>query len=59
MTIHTTTKSPESTPNTAPQYLMDDGPLSATQLRQIRKLVPQGKSRSQRFSLLDPKRTKK
>ena len=58
MTIHSTTKSPDSTPNTAPQYPMDDGPLSAAQLRQIRKLVPQNKKRAVRSSLLDPKRTK-
>jgi hypothetical protein len=58
MTIHSTTKPPESTPNTAPQYPMDDGPLSAAQLRQIRKLAPQGKKRALRSSLLDLKRKK-
>ncbi len=59
MTIHSNTESPEPTPNTAPQYPMDDGPLSAAQLRQIRKLAPQGKKRSLRSSLLDRKRTEK
>ena len=36
-----------------PQYEPDDGPLTATQVRQIRKLVPQGKKRSVRSSLLE------
>jgi hypothetical protein len=36
-----------------PQYEPDDGPLSAVQLRQIRKRVPQGKSKSVRSSLFD------
>ena len=35
-----------------PQYEQDDGPVSATQLRQIKKLVPQGTKRSVRSSLL-------
>lgn len=59
MTIHSSTKSPESQPTTAPQYPMDNGPLSAAQLQQIRKLVPQGKKRAVRSSLLNLKRTKK
>ncbi len=59
MTIHSTTMSPESTPDTTPQYPMDDGPLSAAQLRQIRKLVPQGKKPAQHSSLFEQKRTKK
>lgn len=36
-----------------PQYEPDDGPLSAAQVRQIRKRVPQGAKRSIRSSLLD------
>ncbi len=36
-----------------PQYEPDDGPLTAAQVRQIRKLVPQGKKRSVRSSLLE------
>ena len=38
---------------TLPQYEPDDGPLSAAQLRQIRKHVPQGGKRSVRSSLFD------
>ena len=34
-----------------PQYEADDGPLTATQLRQIKKQVPQGTKRSVRSSL--------
>jgi hypothetical protein len=37
-----------------PQYEADDGPLTATQLRQIKKRVPQGTKRSVRSSLFDP-----
>ena len=36
-----------------PQYESDDGPLTATQLRQIKKRVPQGSKRSVRSSLFD------
>ena len=36
-----------------PQYEPDDGPLSAAQVRQIRKRVRQGAKRSIRSSLLD------
>ena len=36
-----------------PQYEPDDGPLSAAQVRQIRKRIPQGTKRSIRSSLLD------
>jgi len=42
-----------------PQYEADDGPLSAAQIRQIKKLVPQGKMRSVRSSLFDSKPEKK
>ena len=35
------------------QYEADDGPLTATQLRQIKKRVPQGSKRSERSSLFD------
>lgn len=34
-----------------PQYQADDGPLTASQLRQIKKRVPQGTKRSVRSSL--------
>jgi len=34
-----------------PQYKQDDGPLTAAQVRQIRKRVPQGTKRSLRSSL--------
>jgi len=36
-----------------PQYEQDDGPLTAAQVRQIRKLVPQGTRRSVRSSLIE------
>ena len=36
-----------------PQYEADDAPLTATQMRQIRKRVPQGKKQSVRSSLFD------
>ena len=36
-----------------PQYEADDGPLTASQLRQIRKQAPQGKMRSVRSSLFE------
>jgi hypothetical protein len=36
-----------------PQYASDNGPLSAAQLRQIKKRVPQGTKRAVRSSLLD------
>jgi phosphoenolpyruvate carboxylase len=36
-----------------PQYEADDGPLTAAQLRQIKKRVPQGRKRSVRSSLFD------
>lgn len=36
-----------------PQYEADDGPLTATQLRQIKKRAPQGAKRSVRSSLFD------
>ena len=36
-----------------PQYEADEGPLTAAQVRQIRKRVPQGGKRSVRSSLLD------
>lgn len=35
-----------------PQYEQDDGPLTASQLRQIRKRVPQGTKRNVRSSLI-------
>jgi hypothetical protein len=39
-----------------PQYEKDEGPLSPAQLRQIRKRVPQGTSRSVRSSLIETER---
>ena len=36
-----------------PQYEQDEGPLSAAQVRQIRKRVPQGSRRSVRSSLFE------
>ena len=36
-----------------PQYEADEGPLTAPQMRQIRKLAPQGKKRSVRSSLFE------
>jgi hypothetical protein len=36
-----------------PQYEADDGPLTAAQIQQLRKKVPQGTKRSIRSSLLE------
>lgn len=36
-----------------PQYEEDNGPLMATQVRQIKKLIPQGARRSVRSSLFE------
>ena len=36
-----------------PQYEADDGPLTAAQVRQIKKRVPQGKKHSVRSSLFE------
>jgi hypothetical protein len=36
-----------------PQYEADDGPLTAAQVRQIKKRVPQGNKRSVRSSLFE------
>ena len=36
-----------------PQYDADDGPLTATQVRQIKKRAPQGKKQSIRTSLFE------
>jgi hypothetical protein len=36
-----------------PQYEADEGPLTLSQVRQIKKRVPQGKARSVRSSLMD------
>ena len=38
-----------------PQYEADDGPLTAAQLRQIKKRVPQGAKRSVRSTLFETK----
>ena len=36
-----------------PQYEADDGPLTAAQVRQTKKCVPQGKNKSVRSSLFE------
>jgi hypothetical protein len=36
-----------------PQYEADDGPLTAAQVRQIKKRLPQGKKKSVRSSLFE------
>ena len=36
-----------------PQYEADDGPLTAAQIRQIKRRVPQGKKKSARSSLFE------
>jgi hypothetical protein len=36
-----------------PQYEADDGPLTAAQVRQIKKRVPQGQKKSVRSSLFE------
>jgi len=38
-----------------PQYEQDDGPLTAAQVRQIKKRVPQGTKHSLRSSLIETK----
>jgi hypothetical protein len=38
-----------------PQYEADDGPLTASQIRQIKKLSPQTVKRSERSSLFETK----
>jgi hypothetical protein len=38
-----------------PQYEPDEGPLSAVQMRQIKKRIPQGTKRAVRSSLLKTK----
>ena len=38
-----------------PQYERDEGPLSAAQVRQIKKRVPQGTKRSVRSTLIEMK----
>ena len=40
-----------------PQYEADDGPLTVSQVRQIKKRVPQDKKRSVRSSLFDAETT--
>lgn len=40
-----------------PQYEQDDGPLTAAQVRQIKKRVPQGPRRSVRSSLIETEST--
>ena len=40
-----------------PQYEADDGPLTAAQVRQIKKRAPQGGKRSLRSSLFDMETT--
>lgn len=59
MATRATTQQHEPATKAAPQYKTDDGPLSALQLRQIRKLTPQGKMRSLRSSLFERLPTKR
>ena len=59
MTTHSNTRSHKPVTKAAPQYKADDGPLSAAQLRQIKKRAPQGEKHSLRSSLLDRKRTER
>ncbi len=40
-----------------PQYEQDDGPLTAAQVRQIKKLAPTLKKKSVRSSLFEPETT--
>lgn len=40
-----------------PQYEQDDGPLTAAQVRQIKKLAPPVKKKSVRSSLFEPETT--
>ena len=42
-----------------PQYERDEGPLSAAQVRQIRKRVAQGTKRSVRSTLFEPESLRK
>ena len=42
-----------------PQYGQDDGPLSAAQVRQIKKRVPQGTKRAVRSTLVKPESLRK
>ena len=42
-----------------PQYEQDDGPLSAAQMRQIKKRVPQGTKRAVRSTLLESESSRK
>jgi len=42
-----------------PQYERDEGPLSAAQVRQIKKLVPQGGKRSVRSTLFESESLRK
>lgn len=59
MAADSDTQSHTPVAKTAPQYKADDGPLSETQLRQIKKHAPKGNKLSLRSSLLDQKRTEK
>ena len=56
MTTHSNTRSHKPVTKAAPQYKADDGPLSAAQLRQIKKCAPQGDKLSLRTNLFDRQR---
>ena len=43
----------ELSQRTLPRYAADDGPLSAAQLRQVKRLASTGKKRSVRGSIVD------
>jgi len=59
MATHANTPPHQQAGKTSPQYKADDGPLSATQLRQIKKRVRQDKKHSPRSGLLDRERAGK
>lgn len=56
MTTPSNTRSSQPVTKATPQYEADNGPLSARQIRQINKLVPQGDKRLLRSSVFRTKR---
>jgi len=57
VTTQSNTRSSKPVTKATPQYEADNGPLSARQIRQINKLVPQGDKRLLRSNLLDGQHT--
>ncbi len=57
MTTPSNTRSSKPVTKATPQYEADNGPLSARQIRQIKKLAPQGDKRSLRSNLFDGQNT--